>query len=733
MADSSDSDSDSGQLPDVLRRRPSSEEEEDSAEEESAEEESAEEESADEDEDDDDEEEEDDDDDDDDDGGDDDDLNYNRRSSGRNTTPAASPRTTSRSQAAAAAAAAAAQKNAGAGAGRRRAVTGDKSIPGSRRGGAAPAPAPATVADQQAQKKGGGAVERKSSNATTPRGTGAAGGGRRAGNFVPATDDANSILEPGVTFVRWRESKESLDKGKVRATIIGYHMIDTNGEEHLAATGEASVQGDTHYTYETTEAFSTAYGKLVAHNRKEVFAYLENAMRQAGSADVPGTPVTTTPRGRSSKANADVRYVSYKLDRSHAANGSQSVRVILVDTAGRCTHVLQGASSSATASIVFRKVDGCPIAATFSDGADLAATRVWLKEILSGARNAPPSSPKPPAAPPSAGRGGATAGAAPGSPRSTGKRKTGGAGAAPPAPTPSPKRAKSDAGAGGPKGRQHGSAAAAPGAPRSGGAGMAGGGTSTAVGTGTGRGGAGAGSGSRRGVTAQSPAAAAAVAAATAEREAVQQAAACALGLQQSMAWMRESPEEMEMVMWRQHMAHVRALCEASKGTPEDAARLVYALRQLRALRCTITTLRATGAVSVMAALCAHASAPVADLARDLVARWRGEAVAHITQLFRSPAAPASWLAQRRADNAAIYQPLGFGGAAAADGGGGGGGRSRGGGSPAGGRGGRRRSLGGAGEAPVVVPGKGRKLCASCGTPIGSPTRVCPHCQNTIK
>ena len=62
-------------------------------------------------------------------------------------------------------------------------------------------------------------------------------------------------------------------------------------------------------------------------------------------------------------------------------------------------------------------------------------------------------------------------------------------------------------------------------------------------------------------MTAQSPAAAAAVAAATAEREAVQQAAACALGLQQSMAWMRESPEEMEMVMWRQHMAHVRALC----------------------------------------------------------------------------------------------------------------------------------------------------------------------------
>lgn len=37
------------------------------------------------------------------------------------------------------------------------------------------------------------------------------------------------------------------------------------------------------------------------------------------------------------------------------------------------------------------------------------------------------------------------------------------------------------------------------------------------------------------------------------------------------------------------------------------------------------------------------------------------------------------------------------------------------------------------GELPTKTPlGKGRKLCHVCGTVVGSPTRICPHCKANL-
>ena len=299
--------------------------------------------------------------------------------------------------------------------------------------------------------------------------------------------------------------------------------------------------------------------------------------------------------------------------------------------------------------------------------------------------------------------------AQPASPRSLGKRKGAGAGA-----PPSPKMQKL-------KG-----AVAADAMGRGKGAGHAASAGAHAAALGRG--------GGKKGV-AQHPTVAAACAAVVAEREAVYHAASCAIGMQQSISWVRDAPDEGEAATWTARMGHVRKLCEASKGSPEDSARLVYALRQLRGLRCTLTTLRATNATAVLAPLCLHASAPVADLARDLVSRWRAEALSHVSQLFRAPSSVKTWLAERRAANAAAYHPGGAiagvpGATTAAAASPASDGRR---GAPAS-PGGRRRQSGGPGGASTPTsPGKGRKLCSNCGQVVGAPTRVCPHCNSSTK
>lgn len=87
----------------------------------------------------------------------------------------------------------------------------------------------------------------------------------------PPGADAAAVLEALPTFVSYSEKKETMVDGRHR---ILWYLLDTEGHNHLAVTGEEKETRDGHYSYHTESVFNRA-APLEAGNQESVKRWLD--------------------------------------------------------------------------------------------------------------------------------------------------------------------------------------------------------------------------------------------------------------------------------------------------------------------------------------------------------------------------------------------------------------------------------------------------------------------------